>query len=79
LRGLLTALVAVAGSPFSRQKVKLFIARMKADDLTALCELTKGAKIKPVIDRCYSLGAAAEAVAYVEGGHVRAKVIIGMG
>lgn len=69
-------LKALAWSPFSRQKFTVFIAKLKKDDLAALCELMKMGKVKPVIDKRYQLSGTADAIAYVEQGHARAKVVI---
>lgn len=69
-------LKALAWSPFLRQKFKFFIARLKREDLVALCELMKTGKVRPVIDKRYPLSGTAEAIAYVEKGHARAKVVI---
>jgi len=67
---------AVVRSLFLRQKFTFLLARIKSDDLTTLCGLTKADKLTPVIDRCYTLAETARAIAYVEEGHARAKVII---
>jgi NADPH:quinone reductase-like Zn-dependent oxidoreductase len=67
---------AWAWSPFLRQKFSFFIAKMKKDDLITLCDLFKAGKVKPSIDRRYPLSETAAAIAYVEEGHARAKVII---
>lgn len=67
---------ALAWSPFLRQKFTLFIARLKQDDLAALCELMKTGKVSPIIDKRYQLSGTADAIAYVEQGHARAKVVI---
>ena len=67
---------AVVRSLFLRQKFTFLLARIKSDDLTALCGLTKAEKLTPVIDRRYTLAETARAIAYVEEGHARAKVII---
>ena len=69
-------LKAFAWSPFLRQTFTFFIAKLRKDDLAALCELMKTGKVKPVIDRRYPLSGLAEAMAYVEEGHARAKVVI---
>ena len=69
-------LKAVAWSPFLRQKFKFFIAKLKKDDLGALCELMKTGKVIPMIDKCYQLSGTADAIAYVEQGHARAKVVV---
>ena len=67
---------AVARSLFLRQKFTFFVAKIKRDDLTTLCELVKAAKLTPIIDRQYPLAESSAAIAYVEEGHARAKVII---
>lgn len=67
---------ALTWSPFLSQKFTVFVAKLKQNDLTALCELMKTGKVTPVIDRRYQLSGAADAIAYVEQGHARAKVVI---
>jgi NADPH:quinone reductase-like Zn-dependent oxidoreductase len=62
-----------------RQKFTFFIAKVNKDDLTVLCELMKAGKMMPVIDRRYELSETAAAIAYVEEGHARAKVVISCG
>jgi NADPH:quinone reductase-like Zn-dependent oxidoreductase len=51
-------------------------AEANQKDLSFLKELLEAGKVIPVIDRCYSLGATAEAIRYLEAGHARGKVII---
>lgn len=63
-------------SVFSSQKAVMFIAKSSHDDLKLLGELIATGKLKPVIDRCYSLSDAAAAVRHVEEGHARGKVVI---
>jgi NADPH:quinone reductase-like Zn-dependent oxidoreductase len=63
-------------SPFWRQEFRFFIAKMNRDDLTTLGGLIKAGKITPVIDRRYPLAETAAAIAYVEEGHARGKVVI---
>lgn len=71
-------------SKIGSRKVGLMkIARITQEDLTNLKELVEAGKVKPVIDRRYSLSETAEAFRYVEGkghapGHARGKVIITM-
>ena len=69
-------LKALAWSAFVRQKFTSFFARLKKDDLEALRELMKTGKVTPVIDKRYRLSDTAEAIAYVEQGHARAKVVV---
>jgi NADPH:quinone reductase-like Zn-dependent oxidoreductase len=72
----LRVLKALAWSRFLRQKFTFFIARLRNDDLGTLCQLMKSKQVIPAIDRRYALGDAAEAIAYVQQGHARAKVVI---
>jgi NADPH:quinone reductase-like Zn-dependent oxidoreductase len=65
-----------AWSVFLRQKFTFLFAKINRDDLTTLCGLIKARKLTPVIDRRYPLADAAGAIAYVEEGHARAKVVI---
>jgi NADPH:quinone reductase-like Zn-dependent oxidoreductase len=67
---------AVARSLLLRQKFTFFIAKIKRDDLATLCKLMKAGKLTPAIDRQYPLAESSTAIAYVEEGHARAKVII---
>jgi NADPH:quinone reductase-like Zn-dependent oxidoreductase len=69
-------LEAFAWPPFLPQKFKFLIANINRDDLTTFGELIRAGKVTPVIDRCYPLTQTADAIAYVEEGHARAKVII---
>jgi NADPH:quinone reductase-like Zn-dependent oxidoreductase len=67
---------ALAWSPFLPQKFTFFIAKLRKDDLTTLCGLITAGKLSPAIDRRYPLSETANAMAYVEEGHARAKVVI---
>jgi NADPH:quinone reductase-like Zn-dependent oxidoreductase len=73
---LLRVLQAATWSCFLRQTFVFFIAQMRSQDLESLCALMRSGSIRPIIDRQYSLSNAREAIAYVEEGHARAKVII---
>ena len=69
-------LKAFVWPPFLRQKFRFFVANINRDDLTTFGELIKAGKVTSVIDRRYPLTQTADAIAYVEEGHARAKVII---
>jgi NADPH:quinone reductase-like Zn-dependent oxidoreductase len=71
-------LKALAWSPFLGQKFTFFIAKLKKDDLAALGELMKTGKVTPMIDKRYQLNGTADAIAYVEQGHARAKVVVSL-
>ena len=69
-------LKAIVSSPFTRQKFTFLVAKINKDDLNLLCELIRTGSLTPVIERSYPLSEVADAIAYVEAGHARAKVVI---
>jgi len=66
----------VALMPFWGRRFEFFIADFNRDDLTFLGEMIMAGKMTPVIDRRYPLAETADAIAYVEEGHARGKVVI---
>ena len=58
------------------QRVTFYVAQSNPDDLVYLKDLIEAGKLRPVIDRTYSLSEAREAVRYVGSGQARAKVVI---
>jgi len=54
----------------------MMMADMNQKDLTILGEMMQSGKLKPIIDRTYKLSEVPAAIAYVEEGHARGKVII---
>ena len=54
------------------------IARMNQNDLEFLKELLAAGKVKPLIERCYSLVETVEAVQYLAEGHAQAKLVIAL-
>lgn len=63
-------------SRFTRQRVVLLLGTVRKSDLAFLAELAAAGKLKPVIDRSYPLAQAADAMRYLEAGHVRGKVAL---
>ena len=63
-------------SPFINQKMGMMMADANHDDLTILADMMQSGKLKPVIDRTYKLSEVQAAIAYLEEGHARGKVII---
>ncbi len=75
--GMLTRLVAaLLLSPFVSQKLITFLARPNQNDLIILHDLIKAGKVKPVLDRCYLLDEAPQALRYLAEKHARGKVVI---
>jgi len=73
---------AITGPVLSRlvsQKFVMFIAKLTKEHLTIMSELMEAGKVKPVIDKCYSLSEVPEAIRYLEAGHARGKVVISLG
>jgi NADPH:quinone reductase-like Zn-dependent oxidoreductase len=63
-------------SPFVRQDMSMMLADSTKEDLAFIADLIHTGKLTPVIDRHYKLEDVPEAVAYLEEGHARGKVII---
>ncbi|WP_353056533.1 zinc-binding dehydrogenase [Sporosarcina luteola] len=59
-----------------KKKFIIFLQRANQQDLLALNELIEEGKVKPVIDRTYSIEEVQEAFQYFEEGHSQGKVII---
>jgi NADPH:quinone reductase-like Zn-dependent oxidoreductase len=60
----------------SRKVVPFFLASLNKEDLVFLQGLLEAGKLTPVIDRTYPLNETPAALAYVEAGHARGKVVI---
>ncbi|MDQ3398447.1 MAG: NAD(P)-dependent alcohol dehydrogenase [Deinococcota bacterium] len=54
------------------------VANVNKQDLLFIKELLETGKVVPVIDRRYPLSETAEAIRYLEEGHARGKVVIGV-
>ncbi|HVT96232.1 MAG TPA: NAD(P)-dependent alcohol dehydrogenase [Acidobacteriaceae bacterium] len=73
LAGMLKMLVM---APFRKQKIVTFMARRSQNDLNFIAGLLESGAVRPVIDRCYSMNEVAEAMSYLEAGHVRGKLVV---
>jgi len=73
---LIRPIKAVLYSPFVDQEMGMFIADMNPAALETIAALMREGKVKTVVDREYSLRAASAAVAYLEEGRARGKIII---
>jgi NADPH:quinone reductase-like Zn-dependent oxidoreductase len=56
--------------------VSSFLARLNHDDLVTIQSLMESGKLRSMIDRRYPLAETAAAIAYVEAGHARGKVVV---
>jgi NADPH:quinone reductase-like Zn-dependent oxidoreductase len=65
--------------PFVTQEMSMMLAEMNRKDLTLLADLIQTGKVKPVIDRTYTLSQLPEAMRYLEEGHARGKVVVTVG
>jgi NADPH:quinone reductase-like Zn-dependent oxidoreductase len=63
-------------SPFVSQRLSVFLARTRRDDLAVLARMLEAGQVTPVIDRTYPLAEAAEAIRYLEEGHAQGKVVL---
>ena len=64
-------------SKATSQKFKFFVSELNHNDLAYFADLMQTGQMKPVIDRTYkSLSETPQALAYLEEGHARGKVVI---
>jgi NADPH:quinone reductase-like Zn-dependent oxidoreductase len=70
------AIGALVVSPFVSQKLVFMLAQMKQDDLSTLAKMMQDGKLTSIIDRHYPLDQVPAAIAYVEQGHAKGKVIV---
>jgi NADPH:quinone reductase-like Zn-dependent oxidoreductase len=69
---------ALLMSPFTSQKMGMFMADVTKTDLTLLADLIQSGKLTPVIDRRYKLSEVPDAIRYLEEGHARGKVVVAL-
>jgi NADPH:quinone reductase-like Zn-dependent oxidoreductase len=69
-------LKAVLVNPFVRHRIRMVPTRISRDDLLAVTELIEAGKLRPVVDRTYTLAETAEGLRRVEAGHVPGKLVI---
>ncbi len=58
------------------KKMRFLAAKADSKDLTFVMSLVEAGKIKPIIDRRYTLEQTSEAMQYLAKGHARGKVVI---
>lgn len=67
---------ALVLSMLGTEKLVGMLAKTSKEDLDVLRDLIETQKIKPIIDRTYTLSEVPEAIRYLEKGHARGKVVI---
>ena len=60
------------------QRAVFFVANFNGPDLDALRELLESEQVKPVVEKRYELGDAADALRYMGEGHAQGKLVIGI-
>jgi NADPH:quinone reductase-like Zn-dependent oxidoreductase len=66
-------------SSFTDQKFAQYMTKMSKDDLIMLGDLVQTGKVRPVIERTYTLNDAPEALRHFDQGHMRGKLVITVG
>jgi len=66
-------------SSFTDQKFAPYMTKMSKQDLIVLGELIQAGKVRPVIERTYTLNDAPEALRHLDQGHARGKLVITVG
>ena len=65
-------------SAFTDHDMRFFVSRLSKKDLTVLGDLARAGTMTPVIDRRYPFGEIEQAIAYLETGRARGKVVVTM-
>jgi NADPH:quinone reductase-like Zn-dependent oxidoreductase len=77
LSGMLALGLVALASRLRHQRVSMVFGKpVQSEDLAFIAKLVDDGNITPVIDRSYALADAAEAVRYLEAGHVRGKLLV---
>jgi NADPH:quinone reductase-like Zn-dependent oxidoreductase len=66
-------------APFAHQRLVMLASREKAEHVEELARLADEGAFRPAIDRTFPLAEAAKAVAHVQDGHARGKVVVTVG
>ena len=70
------AITSLTVSAFGSRKLLGIFAKPTTGDLTILHNMMQAGKVTPVIDRRYAFSELPQAIAYLEEGHARGKVVL---
>ena len=73
---ILGLLRTLAMRPFMPQRVLFGVTKPNRADLQVLADMIQAGTVTPVIDRCYPLTAAADAMRHLEAGHAHGKIVV---
>lgn len=76
LRMLARLFAPLVVSPFVRHDLRRYISTPNQADIEVLRALIESGKLTPVIDRTFALAETPAALAYIEAGHARGKVVV---
>jgi NADPH:quinone reductase-like Zn-dependent oxidoreductase len=60
----------------NRQKLGFFISKERREDLEELRKLLEAGKVRPVVDRTFTLEEVPDAIRYLRDGRARGKIVI---
>ncbi len=75
LRMMVRLIAPLLLSPFVSQDLKRYLSMPNAQDLELLANMATKGSLRSVVDRTYRLEQTPEALAYIEEGHARGKVV----
>jgi NADPH:quinone reductase-like Zn-dependent oxidoreductase len=67
---------ALVVSPFVSQRLRPVLSAANTQDLEFLKQLIETGKVRPVVDRTFSLSEVPDAIRYLNTGHARGKIVI---
>lgn len=76
LRMMLRLLAPLVLAPFVRHTLRRFLSAPTQADLLVLRRMAESGQVTPLIDRTYPLAETPAALAYIERGHARGKVVV---
>ena len=74
--GMSRQLRAIGVSPFTRQRLAMFVATLNTRDLEQLTELIESGAVTPVVDRTFTLDQLPDAMRHLQSGAARGKIAI---